>query len=259
MEEKYSHRFQLPNNKWVYVQTEEMVERGQAFTEELSAIWHPPKHFYHLKRGGHVRALKKHAGHQYFAAVDLSNFFGHVTKSKVIRALKTLKIEYEQADYIASSSTIRSKETGKYILPFGFTQSPLLASIVFDKSLLGAAIRKIKASGVYVSVYVDDIILSSDCSKILAEQYDFLSQAIVDAGFTMNTQKSQPVSNEIKAFNITLSNTQLAIDPARLEEFLTKLYRTGNEYVIHGVLGYVGTVNKDQASMLAEQKEKGVF
>lgn len=236
-----------------------MVEKGLNITEKLSAIWDPPDHFYHLKRGGHVRALKKHVRSRYFSNIDLANFFGHVTKSKIIRALKGLKVSYEEADYIASVSTVRSKETKQNVLPFGFTQSPILASIVFDKSRLGAAVRQIRKTGVCVSVYVDDIILSANSRDALVQQYGFLSQEIAKAGFAMNASKSQPVSSNIRAFNIELSNDQLVVEPQRLEGFLTQLYQASNEYVTHGILGYVHTVNKDQAMALSDKKTKGMF
>ena len=63
----------------------------------------------------------------------------------------------------ANASTVRPPDDEKrYMLPYGFVQSPILASLALGESRLGKRLCTIaELPQTAVSVYVDDIIVSN--------------------------------------------------------------------------------------------------
>jgi Reverse transcriptase (RNA-dependent DNA polymerase) len=92
---------------------------------------------------------------------DLSKFFDHVTRTKVARALKEIRFKPATAFEYACQSTVE-KTLGRrdFSLPFGFPQSPLLATLALSRSALGRQLELIRTQNIRVSIYMDDIILS---------------------------------------------------------------------------------------------------
>lgn len=115
---RWISKFELKPGSWVYVPTDESVEYGDALKQTLEEKWHPPKIYYHLRDGGHVKALESHIECHYFVHLDISNFFGCINRSRVTRCLKSYW-SYSEAREIAINSTVRdpSSRLKKYILP----------------------------------------------------------------------------------------------------------------------------------------------
>ena len=64
--------------------------------------------------------------------------------------------------YPKESTVVWPNHTPKaYILPYGFVQSVIIASFCLHKSALGRYLNKLGGSGFKVSVYMDDIIVST--------------------------------------------------------------------------------------------------
>jgi hypothetical protein len=156
----YDHKFPSPTKpeRWIYVQTDDERAAATHLLAVLRKYWAPPKYFYHLRKGGHLSALQQHAHDNFFAVLDIEGFFGSVTKNKIARALKNIGFAWQDAVTVAHRSCVQ--EGVKRILPFGYVQSPMLASIVLNKSALGSALEAVKKQGLNVSVFMDDIILS---------------------------------------------------------------------------------------------------
>lgn len=74
MTPKWSSRFELKPGAWVFVPTEETIKAGQDIKQALSARWKPPSNYYHLLSGGHVEALRAHAGNSWFIHLDIKDF-----------------------------------------------------------------------------------------------------------------------------------------------------------------------------------------
>jgi hypothetical protein len=130
-------------------------------------------------------------------------------------------------------------------------QSPIIASVVLAKSALGAEIRNLLAGGLNVTVYVDDITVSGPSEQEVSGAVDRLKAAAALSGFSFNPDKSQPTSSRVMSFNIEFGSGAMEIAEDRMAEFEAAI-RQGNEYQIGGILGYVTSVNAEQADALAQ-------
>jgi hypothetical protein len=106
--------------------------------------------------------------------------------------------------------------------------------------------------GVTVSVYVDDILLStcdSDLSSVILGEIKLSAER---AQFTLNAEKEEGPAAIVSAFNIELSQNSLSIQPDRWIEFLQALRDSESEHQRRGILGYVESVNAGQARQLID-------
>jgi hypothetical protein len=247
----YKHRFQLPDrpDTTIFVQTEDEVERGNAIIASVLELWSPPGNFYHLQKGGHISALRRHKHDQQFARLDIENFFGSVTRNKVHRALKNIGFSFADAAVVSHRSCVQ--HNGRRVLPFGYVQSPLLASLVLHKSALGNAIKALGKNGLFVSIFMDDILISHpDSANAVSDGIAVIEHAAAEARFTLSAVKRQGPATAISAFNIDLAHESLVITPARLDDFEQRVRVLGKCPVTDGILGYVEAVNDQQFEYL---------
>src|ERR1700710_1474341 len=88
---------------------------------------------FHLRNGGHVAALHSHRDHAFFARVDIRRFFYSIARNRVQRALMSIGIP--RARHYAKWSCVKNPYGDpSYALPYGFVQSPILASLVLMES-----------------------------------------------------------------------------------------------------------------------------
>lgn len=173
--------------------------------------------YYHLRDGGHVAALHSHRPNSHFAKIDLSRFFYTVGRNKVVRALREVGVE--RHEHYGKWSTVRNPyEEPRYALPYGFVQSPILASLVLARSSLGTLLREL-AQQVTISVYVDDISLSSTSVEALTHAYARLVEGVPAAGFVLNEAKSQPPAAVMEVFNCHLERDRAKVREGRVEQF----------------------------------------
>ncbi|QOK80700.1 hypothetical protein HF906_00025 [Ralstonia solanacearum] len=199
--------------------------------------------------------MKAHLGKTCFIHVDIENFFQRINRSRVTRVLKGM-YSYAEARDIANLSTVRLPEDAekRYILPYGFVQSTLLASVCLRKSALGNYLKLLSVTdGVGVSVYVDDIIISLDDRALAEDIFADVKSVAEKSGFDLNKKKEQGPSDRINAFNIELSQHSLHVSPDRWVAFLNAMRGTENPHRQEAILGYVDSVNPTQAAeLLAE-------
>jgi hypothetical protein len=196
--------------------------------------------------------LKAHLGQTCFIHVDIENFFQRINRSRITRVLKGM-YSYSEARDIANLSTVRLPEDVErhYILPYGFVQSTLLASICLRKSALGNYLRRLAATdGILVSVYVDDIVISLNDQALAEEIFADVKGVAEKSGFDLNQKKEQGPADRISAFNIELSQHSLHVLPDRWLAFLDAMRESENPHRQQAILGYVGTVNTAQATQL---------
>jgi hypothetical protein len=250
---RWSSKFEIKPGSWVFVPTDETVKYGQKIKKAIEDRWSPPGFYYHLRDGGHVQALSSHTNNDFFIHLDISNFFGRINKSRVTRCLKGV-FSYNQAREIAVESTVRDPNdpgVGKYILPFGFVQSPLIASLCLQQSRLGRFLSDLNNMGAYkVSVYMDDIVISSNSDTGLSNVLREVKPIAEKSGFPLNEAKEEGPAEKITAFNIELSNGVLTLTEERLKDFIAAYRESDNFNVISGIFGYVMTVNKGQAEKI---------
>ncbi len=250
MRNLYDHHFTLKPGTRVYIPTDEGRTLGEEVRKAVERLWTPPSTFFHFAAGGHVAAARSHRDAEWLASLDLQRFFDQISRTKVHRALKAIGIPHADAWEMSCNSTVDKHPPGRqFSLPFGFVQSPLLASVVLAQSALGRAIRRLRAAGLNVTIYVDDITISGQSKDIVSDAVASLRAAASLSGFTFNPEKTQPPSGKVVSFNIEFGSGTMTIVEDRMAEFEVAL-RNANEYIIGGILGYVASVNVDQVDEL---------
>lgn len=248
----WSNRFEVKPARWVYNPTPESRSVGYEIIKLLNSHWDKPFYYYHLRSGGHIEALSLHLENKFFSTVDIKDFFGSISRTRITRALKKF-LKYDDARKIAKISTV--KAIGDYPhshhLPYGFVQSPLLASICLFDSSLGIFLNDINnKSNFSVSVYMDDIIISSNDKKDLKNLFKDIQAVARKSKFLINDVKSTPASESAKAFNIIFTHKNMKIEYDRFIK-LQHVYSTSkSEFQKNGIKSYVNSVNGYQATLL---------
>ena len=249
----YIHKFVLPNGRQVFVPSVSGRKAGAVVHADIRRRWRPPYYFYHLRSGGHVAALKAHLHNRCFATLDISGFFDSVTRSKICRALRSIGIAHRKAWDIAQESTVEKMQRSRdFSLPYGFIQSPVLASLALDRSALGSAMKVLARSNhTWLGCYVDDVILSGIEEEAVESGRSTLIDAAHRSGFAIDLAKSQSPGREITAFNVVLSNGEIAITNDRMHQFESDLLRS-KLAAAAAMIAYVRSVNRSQADRLLE-------
>lgn len=251
-EPRWVHKFEVKPGRWVFVPTPAEMTYGKALVGCLERYWSFPRYYYHLREGGHVAALRSHVRHRYFFCLDIENFFGSVNKSRVTRVLKG-RLGYESAREIATRSTVNIDFDGQAVccLPFGFPQSPFLASLALYESRLGRVLHALsRKSHFKVSVYVDDILISSNSFKALNDAFVDVMVAAERSGLKVRADKIQSPGSSVVSFNVGLSRGRLNITDARMKEFSKDYAHSASGFQRDGIVGYIKTVNPDQVNEL---------
>jgi Reverse transcriptase (RNA-dependent DNA polymerase) len=253
MTQKWANKFERKPGKWVFEPTDEYRSIGEDIKNAVKKAWKAPSYYFHLRDGGHVKALRLHTKNQYFVRFDIEDFFGSINRSRVTRCLKE-HFSFEDARRMANDSTVQHPTVkGRWVVPYGFVQSPIVASMALAKSRLGSELQRLHCTrGVMVSVYVDDIVVSCSDLPQLEKIRDVLTTSAERAALAFNPSKSQGPAIAITAFNINLANASLAVSAPRLNEFAVALAETPSLESREGILGYVKSVNAAQADDLAK-------
>lgn len=250
--ERWRHKFQIKPGSWVFVPTDKAIEYGTKVKTLIEEKWFAPKYYFHLRDGGHVQALHSHIDSSYFVHLDIKNFFGCVNRSRVTRCVKEY-LPYRDAREIANLSTVRlpESESKDFILPFGFVQSPILASLCLNKSKLGKVLHDLEKSiSTIVSVYMDDIVVSGNDAETLTDAMKQIKLAAERSRFFLNSEKEEGPAKKVTAFNVELSNQCLELTQERVDRFIASYLETNNIHRKKGILGYVSSVNREQAKSL---------
>jgi len=139
-----------------------------------------------------VAAVRSHLSNSRFLRFDIKDFFGSINRTRVTRCLKPL-LPYSEARTWAIASTVwDSSVEGKTHIPYGFVQSQLLASICLYDSALGKYLHTIHGKGgVVVSVYVDDVIVSSSNAEQLQMIDAAINEQAMRSRFKLSETKAQ--------------------------------------------------------------------
>lgn len=249
------YSFELAPGKWIFVPDDATKNYGRELKQRIAATWRPPSNYVHLGSKGHVRALRASLQNRWFARIDIKGFYNSITKSRITRHLRGIFRDYEAARAAAVMSTVPNPDrtlhdSPKFVLPFGFVQSPILAALCLHRSKLGRTLNQLPKP-VRRCIYVDDILLSTEESRsTLDEAYEQVCSAAIESGFTLNEEKATPPSEQIQIFNINVASHEMCVSDARLEEFQRVLSDATDLSVVAGILGYVRSVNPSQALML---------
>jgi hypothetical protein len=219
MLENYKFKYRT-RGKFIFVPNERCERKGRRIIHFFSKRLDFPDYFFHYKSGGHVAALHEHLENEFFFKIDIQNFFYSIARSRVTRALRDWG--YQGAGTIAKWSCVLNPIAGpRHVLPIGFVQSPLLASLVLMRSPVTEAIERAQAHGVLISVYLDDFIGSHNSKEVLRAAYEDVLQSCVEAQFIPNENKLTPPSTAIVAFNCNLTRGTAEVTPERVERFFS--------------------------------------
>ena len=252
MFENYDHKYQDTSGRLIFVPTKVSRDFGDKLISRILGRWRPPIFCYHLLPGGHIAAARVHLSNSLFVRMDIRRFYDTITRSKVHRSLQDIGFKHRHAYNAASRSTVSKGSGTPYSLPFGFVQSPMLATVALMSSALGGAITGIHSVGVVtLSVYLDDIILSGERAADLAAAKATLENAALTAGFTFNLTKGSGPAPSVTAFNLNIRHGNMELTPARFALFASDILTYRDEFITGGILSYVSTVNDIQTSALA--------
>lgn len=245
---KWVYRIPTKGGKWIFVPSMNSRIYGKSIVKRIKLEWTSPKYFYHLRKGGHLTAVDVHLNNKYFSRLDIQNFFGSITASRITRTLKPY-LGYDFSREIAKQSTVLvpGSPKKKLMLPFGFIQSAILASICLDKSSLGIFLKKLERDkSISLSVYMDDILISSNDKLRLVEVTMQLREKFSRSHWVSNIKKEIVASEAITAFNIDLVQNHRRINDQKLAQFEFEFHQTTNLNKKKGLYSYVKSVNADQ-------------
>lgn len=155
---------------------------------------------------------------------------------------------------VANQSTVLLPKSSpaKFILPFGFVQSPIIASLCLHKSYLGETIAKLSNTvGINLSVYMDDIIISLNDKTKAEEVLERVQDAAERSSFMLNPAKTEGPSEQITSFNINLSYDNVEIEQERFDIFINDYNNaTANSHQKEGYKNYIKSVNSNQSTLL---------
>ncbi len=169
----------------------------------------------------------------------------------VIKTLKSIGCSFLDANQIALESVVRTEEG--FSLPYGFVQSPMLASLCLDKSRAGLFLRELQRD-VALSVFVDDVIIShpNDVDKLERASMNLLA-VFRASGFPVSEEKCEICKDAITSFNIRVSHANLEVTRERMDQFEADIrLNVGNEPVTTGIINYVRSINIQQAEQLSQ-------
>ncbi len=118
------YRFDTPKGKPVFVPSAEGRKVGSELKSKIEAVFIPAPYFYHLVTGGHIRALHDHRNNNFFAKIDLENFFYSIGRNRAAHSLQELGFNRAESKFYSKWSTVRNPYgRPSYSLPYGFIQS----------------------------------------------------------------------------------------------------------------------------------------
>ena len=222
--ENYQYMY-WKNGKPIFAPNEFGRKLGAELCKKVLKAYPLDPFVYHFKDGSHVAALHLHRTNKYFCKTDLEKFFYSINRNRVKRALKEIGIP--KPEYFARWSTVKNPfPVGGYALPYGFVQSPLIATVVLAHSQIGNFLRNLDKS-ITASVYMDDICLSGPDQAALQLALEGLIQAVGEAGLKLNDGKTVLPSDKIDIFNCRMEQGNTEVLQIRVDKFHQKP-RTGN-------------------------------
>ena len=207
--------------KTVFVPNEDGLRRGRTILSWFERNVILPDNYFHYLSGGHVTALHRHLHNKWFFRIDLKDFFYSITRNRVARALHAegFRRARDYAKWSCVNSSYVSAASSRHVLPIGFIQSPALASLVLMRSPVQRVITNAAVDGVYLSVYMDDLIGSSSDLPTLQRVYDDLLRACCEANLPVSAAKLAEPASQIIAFNCHLSQGFTEVTQERVRKF----------------------------------------
>ncbi len=217
--ENYAFRYKL-KGKHIFVPSKKGIKVGLEIKSKIEKLVKFDDIYCHLNKGGHVAALHSHRNHKYFAHIDIERFFYSIGRNRIAQILKDCEID-QSMNYAKWSCVGNPYNEPKYSLPYGFIQSPILSTLVFMKSNVGRYLKNV-SSDITVTVYVDDILMSSNNLMLLKSEYGNVLDTLKNSKFSVNLSKLIEPCDFINVFNCDLSFGRSSVSKERKNKFLSK-------------------------------------
>lgn len=218
--QNFAYWYWNERKKPVFVPNEKSYNVGYELKELLEERVSFDPYYFHMRPGGHVAALHGHRVNSYFARADIKNFYYEIARNRVARALYEVRLP--KAGYYAKFSCVKSPYGDpRYCLPYGFVQSPVLATLVMSRSALGTFLKQAQ-SEVTVSVYMDDIAISSSSYSTLEIVFAELIEKIKEANFPLNYSKTVRPTDCLQLFNCNLEHNYASVTEIRRSVFFSE-------------------------------------
>jgi hypothetical protein len=220
MFQNYKWHWKRSGGKVFYAPKDGADRRGDLIIDFCDREVVFPLCFYHYRKGGHVVALHKHLENTIFFKIDIQNFFYSISRNRVAAALHQAGFPWARS--FAKWSTVRNPHGigPRYCLPIGFKQSPALASLVLMRSPVMAMVDKAEQAGAFVSIYLDDLIVSAKDVTLLDELFAGFLQAFADANLAPNPGKVIGPTTDITIFNCELRHGFARVTEERIAKYL---------------------------------------
>lgn len=215
--QNYDYSYRL-NGKPVFAPTSLGRRIGSDVKRQVGSAFKFPDNYYHLRKGGHVAALHLHRNNRFFCKTDIKNFFYSCGRNRVADSLRNIGIKrhYHYARWSCVKNPFGTYPS--YTLPYGFVQSPILASLVLAHSTLGTVLDQL-CQQVSVSVFVDDISISSNNLNSIDSAFNYLKSSFESSPFAINTEKTVEPTDYLNVFNCHLSHQVSAVTQERVDDF----------------------------------------
>lgn len=215
--QNFDHSYKL-KGKPVFAPTDLCRRIGNDIKGQVQRSFIFPDYYYHLKSGGHIAALHLHRSNRFFCKVDIKNFFYSCGRNRVADSLKRIGIKRHH--HYARWSCVKNPigDQPSYSLPYGFIQSPILASLVLAHSPVGIELDQLR-NQVSISVFVDDISVSSNDPDLLSMIFDQLRSCFDDSPFSLNENKTIEPTERLQIFNCKLAHQVSSVTQERINEF----------------------------------------
>ncbi|MFC6199489.1 reverse transcriptase domain-containing protein [Ponticaulis profundi] len=238
--QNFDHTYKL-KGKSVFVPTNLSRKIGLDIKEKITSNFLFPDYFYHLKPGGHIAALHVHRQNRFFCKTDISDFFYSCGRNRVVESIR--KIGVKRHHHYARWSCVKNplQDQPAYTLPYGFIQSPILASLVLAHSSVGTALNQL-SKHVSVSLFMDDISISSNDPSLVSDSFEYIKSAFDSSPFSINNDKTTGTTESLQVFNCNLSYDFSSVTSERIEKFYSDDERS--EASISGFEDYCARVSK---------------
>ncbi len=130
-----------------------------------------------------VSAARGHSNFQYHLSLDVKSFFDSVSEETTSDTLRNVGINKEVTATLIKACVENNR------LPQGFPTSPFLAALIISYTLQDFYLSFDRES-IFLSIYADDMLLSSNNEKLIWEAKKYIQDRIKKAGLQLNTKES---------------------------------------------------------------------
>lgn len=182
--------------------------QSRILTKCLYSIKLPPYFYGGVKKKDGVLNARFHQGNKYFFQTDLKNFYPSISYKMVENVLRKKGFYPEVAKIITRLST----KDG--VVPQGCPTSSFLAALVVE-NLIGDVIQKYIVKGYKISVFVDDITISSPID--FKDETPRIIEEFRSRGLLINFEKTSYCTKNPKVTGILVKNNGIAPLPKTFE------------------------------------------